>query len=277
MKIGFWQYSKGHGNSTANMLAVASLIATRTSNKCVLMQTHFNNNNMEQAVCRKNKAIGNFIGEPGMDELIRLVSAGKVDRESVISTTRSFLNGKLNIVPSSFRTIEDLYTEDFQNNHKGVLNAFESVYDLTFIDVEGGFKKNSLSTLKECDYIVCSLSQEQCLLDTLFRESRINLNRTIFVIGNYENSLVLNYENIIRLYSKNLNDSNLYALPHCASFSDALNTTRLLKFMHFYTEAGKKTIMFKLGKKNVRNNDIEMFIHSVEKLSTAILELTGLT
>lgn len=277
MKIGFWQYAKGHGYSTANIAAIATYIALNSNTKSVLMQSQYSDNNLMPCFyLNKKQGSSDAIGEPGVDELIRLLMAKKNDKNEIAATTYSFLSGKFNLLYETFRVNSELYYNDFKKCYAKILNAFENVYDITFIDIEAGVDDLSLMLMEECDYVVYNLSQEKFLLDKLFNSGLINYDKAIFIIGNYDSDSVLSYKNISRSY-KNLGDKNLFILPHCASFHNAMNTTSVMRFINSNLLDEHKMKISKLKLKNLDSDkSAENFILHLDKVSRELMNLMGL-
>jgi hypothetical protein len=270
MKIGFWQYSQGHGCSTSNLISVAMQIALNTKLKSAIMQTQYRDNNLIYAVMgkdvRQTKNSDSF-DDVGLDEIIRLVKSGKATRESFISTTFSYISNRLNLVLDTQAPSEELYYKDLNEYATGIFDAFAPIYDVTFIDIDAGDTEISRKLLDTCDYIVCSLEQNKLLLNKTFKQEYLDYSKTIFVIGNYDNRLALNEKNILREYDK-LNSSNLFVLPTCPQFANALNSCEVLKF-------------FMLNKLSlIENNpkgkdEILIFMQELKKLTDGILVLLG--
>lgn len=277
MKIGFWQLEKGHGFSTANLAAISTYIALRTNLKSVIMQSQYENNNLMQSFyINKKQGSSDALGEPGIDELIRLLMSRKNDKEEIAATTYTFLNGKFNLLYETFRVNSELYYRDLQACYDNILNAFENIFDITFVDIEAGTSELSLALLKECDYVVYNLSQEKTLLDKLFSSSLINYDKAIFIIGNYDVSSTMSYKNISRTY-KNIGKGNLFMLPHCTAFSNAMNTTSVMKFINSNLPEKNRKIgsQIKFSRISNEKND-EIFIVELDKICKELMSLIGL-
>ena len=277
MKIGFWQLEKGHGCSTANLAAIATNIALKTNLRSVVMQSQYENNNLMQSFyVNKKQGSSEAIGEQGIDELVRLLMSRKNDRDEIAATTYSFLGGKFNLLYETFKVNGELYYRDLQTCYDKILNAFSSIYDITFIDIEAGMSDLSVALMKECDYVVYNLSQEKVLLDKLFSSGLIDYDKAIFIIGNYDAESSLSYKNISRTY-KNIGSGNLFVLPHCAAYSNAINSTSVMKFIN--SNISDRNLI-NIGKlkltKLTTTGYVEEFMICLDRISKEILELMGL-
>ena len=277
MKIGFWQLERGHGSSTANMIALATYIAETTKIRSVLMQSHFNANNLMQSFyVNKKQGSSESIGEPGIDELMRLISSKKANTDEVASTVHTFNAGKIGILYETFRNNKNLYYEDFLRYHKEVSNAFEGRVDLTFIDIEGGHGRLSKLLRKDCDYIVYNLSQEKLLIDTLLTEVDIDYSKSIFIMGNYDDRNLISLKNVRRMYPQ-LNEKNSFVVPNCVQFSNAINDTRVIRFMNsIVTDDSIFGVKTKKFKRLAHSDDLAGFIGNIDVISKALLNLTGM-
>lgn len=277
MKIGFWQLERGHGCSTSNMIAIATYLGLTTKVKSVMMQSHFDSNNLMQSFyVNKKKGSAESIGEPGIDELIRLITSKKTESSGVAATTYSFLTGKLSVLYETFKSNKNLYYDDFMANYSAILNAFNTSCDLTFIDIEGGHSKLSKTLRDSCDYVVYSISQEKTLLDKLFAEEEIDYSKSIFIIGDYDSRKHLTYKNIMRSYPA-LGNRNLFIIPNCAQFANAMNSTSVIRFFDFLLTDETVTKRPKKNTKRLSNgDDLDGFLGNVDQVAQAILGLTGL-
>lgn len=271
MKIGFWQLMGGHGASTSNLIAVATYTALTSALNTVVMQSHFHGNGLSKAIVgnvfgnNASSAIG--VADAGIDELCRLVKAGKVNKQTVKTTTISLLNEKLNVVLETSSDNREVFEKSLLDNYRGIFNAFIAAYDITFIDIEAGDSELSKVLCDSCDYVICSISQEKYLLDELFLHRDIDYTKTLFVIGNYDDRLTMNHKNILRFYEQ-LNSSNLFYLPNCPQYANAMGSNEVIKF--FVMNSGEAA-----AKNKNKNEYITDFMFHVDQLTTAILTLLG--
>lgn len=277
MKIGFWQLERGHGFSTSNLAAVATYIALNSNVKSVIMQSQYANNNLMQCFyVNKKQGSSDALGEPGIDELIRLIMARKNDKEEIAATTYTFLSGKFNLLYETFRVNSELYYKDLEKSYSHILSAFENIYDITFIDIEAGTSDLSIALLKECDYVVYNLSQEKHLLNKLFASGLVDYDKAIFILGDYDPDSVMSYKNISRTY-KNVGKGNLFLLPHCTPFSNAMNTTSVMKFINSNLPERNKRMGAQLKISKASNGkDAEIFIAHLDMICKELMNLMGL-
>lgn len=277
MKIGFWQLERGHGCSTSNMIAIATYLGLTTKVKSVMLQSHFDSNNLMQSFyVNKKKGSTESIGEPGIDELVRLITSKKTETSGITATTYSFLSGKLSILYETFKSNKNLYYNDFMSNYSAIINAFNTTCDLTFIDIEGGHSGLSKILRDSCDYVVYSISQEKTLLDKLFSEEEIDYTKAIFIIGDYDSRKHLTYKNIMRSYPA-LGNRNLFIIPNCAQFANAMNSTSVIRFFDsLVTDDTVKMKKSKNVKRFANSDDLDGFLGNIDQIAQAILGLTGL-
>lgn len=276
MKIGFWQLERGHGCTTSNLAAIATYISLKSNMRSVLFQTHYDKNNLMQSFyVNKKQGSQDAIGEPGIDELIRLIMSHKNNKEEVAAATYTFLNGRLNLLYETFKVNKELYFRDLEQSYSKILDAFESIYDIVFVDIEAGTSDLSMALLEECDYVVCSLSQEKSLLDKLFKSNILDYDKSIFVLGDYDSYSIMSHKNIIRSYSK-LGNNNLFIIPHCAAYGNSMNTTTVMRFINSNLLEGVKPLGAKLKfSKTPRDRNVEEFIMYVDKVAKELMRLMG--
>ena len=269
MRIGFLQNSKGHGCTTATMTALALQLATNINSniKVALMQTHYgDDNNLFPALTKENDKSSSLIGDnlTGIDQFISCVSSGKTTSKDLRNATMSYVNGKLDLIYKTRLTNRVLYQNNFNRYAGQLFTALDSVFELTFIDIEAGSWKESEIALNNCQFIAYCIPQEITKIESLLAMG-IDLDKSIFIIGNYDRTSALNYTNLIKRFPE-FNKSNLFYIPHCTAYADAINNKTLIRF---FTNMQPGQAITKVN----YEDEIEYFFHCVNTVNSALLNL----
>lgn len=269
MRIGFWQNCKGHGCTTATMTALALQIVTNVNSnlKVALMQTHYGDeNNLFPSLTQENENSTSLIGGSltGIDQFISCVSSGKTSAKDLRNATMSYVNGKLDLIYKTRVTNRSLYQNNFNKYAGQLFTALDSVFELTFIDIEAGSWRESEIALNNCQFIVYCIPQELTKIESLLGMG-IDLDKSVFIIGDYDHTSALNYTNLIKRFPE-FNKTNLFYIPHCTAYADAINNKSLIRF---FTNMQPAEPVKKLNP----NDEIEYFFACVNLVNNALLNL----
>ena len=240
MIIGFWQNTSGHGCSSVSCVSLASEFVLKYKLNCCIFQTHFSNNNLSHYLLEDGSE-NNALNDNGIDGLFRLFKTGSFSPDSVSALTNTL--------------------EHFDK----MFSTLQAMYDVVFVDIQAGNSELSKKVLSVCDYVVCGITQEKHMLDHLFKENEFDYTKTMFLVGDYEPALNLNYRNLLKLY-KQFNESNLLYLPRCIELANAINESLAPRFFVNYTSLDKRE------RKNI-NSDTATYIRALDTASTILHNL----
>lgn len=266
--VSFWSTVESTQTSTTSTaVAVANAIATRTDigYKTLLMQTHYNNYDMERSYYNMDKLTSKGsldIADTGVDALDRLLRSNKLTPENIPNYAKPILKGKLELLYGTFKNDKDSY-ERVLETMPIMVDYASQLYDMVFVDLNRGYGNAAMTQiLQKSDLIVLTMSQKIGVLKVLFNDVE---NLKIFkekpmisVIGRYDRFSKYNTKNISRAFNYK---KPIYCIPYNTQFFDACNEGKALNFFVENMNADIATD---------RNG---YFISEVNKISDQILEV----
>lgn len=244
MIIGFWQPIPGHGGSSVNCVSVASAMVLKHKLNCVVLQTHFSGNNLSHFLVGESNP-DDVYNNSGIDGLFRMFKTGS-GFEEIDSLANTFYGNPavLDLIGGTMKSNPAIYRADFLDNFDKTFTTLNAKYDIVFVDIQAGSSEISRKALSRCDYVICGITQEYHLLYHLFKDYEMNMQKTVFLVGNYDPNLKLNYKNMLKKF-KQFNSGNLLYLPRCIELANAINDSAAAKFFATYlglTKRDKKKI-----------------------------------
>lgn len=236
--VSFWSTVESTQTSTTSTaVAVANAIATRTDigYKTLLMQTHYNNYDMERSYYNMDKLTSKGsldIADTGVDALDRLLRSNKLTPENIPNYAKPILKGKLELLYGTFKNDKDSY-ERVLETMPIMVDYASQLYDMVFVDLNRGYGNAAMTQiLQKSDLIVLTMSQKIGVLKVLFNDVE---NLKIFkekpmisVIGRYDRFSKYNSKNIARNlfnYKK-----PIYTIPYNTQFFDSCNEGKAMDF-----------------------------------------------
>ena len=174
--VSFWSTVESTQTSTTSTaVAVANAIATRQNvgYKTLLMQTHFNNFDMETSYYNMSKmsSKGSLdIADTGVDALDRLLRSNKLTPENIPNYAKPVLKGKLELLYGTFKSDKDSY-ERVLETMPMIVDYANQLYDMVFVDLNRGYSNAAMTQiLQKSDLIVLTMSQKTEVLRKLFKD-----------------------------------------------------------------------------------------------------------
>lgn len=230
MKITFWSNAHGQSGTTSNLLAVAVMSTLLHQNKNMVIQTHFNLNNLEGSMVSALKADREFFMELGIDALTRYIKSAPLDEEVIESCSISLLNKQLNLLPGTAKYNRKIYENDVSKTITGILHAASKCHDLVFIDTKSGINDLSMKIMKDSDIVVVCLNQNKSILEEYANISEIRNKKVFYLIGNYDYNSRYNLHNLRKSFSW-LRNSNSAIIPYNTEYRDAQSDGQVIQFI----------------------------------------------
>lgn len=235
--VSFWSTVESTQTSTTSTaVAVANAIATRpdVGYKTLLMQTHYNNFDMETSYYNMSKmsSKGSLdIADTGIDALDRLLRSNKLTPENIPNYAKPILKGKLELLYGTFKNDKDSY-ERVLETMPMMVDYGNQLYDMVFVDLNRGYGNAAMTQiLQKSDLIVLTMSQKTEVLRKLFKDVEdlkiFKEKPIISVIGRYDRFSKYNAKNIARTFNYK---KPIYCIPYNTQFFDACNEGKALNF-----------------------------------------------
>lgn len=228
----FWSPVTGQTGTTSSLAAIALTGSYRCKKKVLLTQTHFGNQELEEII------LGGKQGEEiyqniGLDALLRLVRTNNLtDGIDVTQIMKDYIIslGKVGLdllcgTRKEFRTVLE---EEMVMYLPFLYHRLDDDYDLILTDTAFGKNRLSQSLWNEADLLVVTLNQNISVIRNTLMEYQFPLEKTIFILGNYQKNSVYNKRNLEKQY-KELR-GRLYDVPSLVAFMDSISNRELISF-----------------------------------------------
>lgn len=234
MKIVFWGEEDACG-TTANMLATASYLATRSSYRSVMISAcngsndikrHFSNTASERGYVRESC---DYYVLEGLDYLLATKKRQALTKKHIHDSLQNVMDGRLFCISSGEHILQNYYPEELEQVLSTTICLADEIMDYTFIDC--GCKKDiwTKRMLQEADIVVVNFKQAPRALDDFFLR-HVNLSdKTCYFIGAYQKESIYNKRNIQRMYR--IKPEQIGIVPYSAEFQLACQRGKLDRFM----------------------------------------------
>lgn len=233
MKIAYWSNEKGQAGTTANMAAVSIMLAMGDQKCSVLLENHYNANNLETMLMQNDismvKEDGYYYSQRGMDYLMRQLGTGKTAQAVMKQVSVSFLHNNIRYIPQSPIVNKEVFAYQMQQMLFPILNYLEQTADFVSIDAESNGNASTSMILSQADAVVVNLSQNPWALEQYFTNYASLQHKAVYIIGNYRADKEYTLDKILKDFP--VNKERIGIIPHSEEFSDALHHGRLIGFL----------------------------------------------
>ncbi len=241
MIVAFYAPMHGQCAVSSNTLSIASVMALLYDVKILILQSHFDMNNMEALVVRKPKTIDDMdiLDDYGMDSLIRNMNLEQINKKMIENSCYSFVNDRIHLLPGTKEVNREMFEYSMDKTIVDVMEEANKHYDYVFIDVNSGRNQITEKILTYSDMVAVNLSQNPQVIDHFFERNTIDLKKVIYLLGNYDRRSRFTVTNITLLYSQ-INKKDVAAIEYCVAFRDAIWNASVLKFFRKNLNCRKK-------------------------------------
>lgn len=251
MQITFWSHVHGQPRSTSNMMAIAVTATLESNITCLLAQTHFNLNNLEESLIGYKRDKESLI-DVGSDELARSPKLSNLDKDTIYDCTISALHKRLYLLPGTAKDNREDYEKSTGKKLKRIFAAAEKYYDTVFVDTNAGKSELTMEIIDGSDLVVVNLCQNIAMIDRYFKEFSLDHKNVIYIIGNYDKDSHYSLYNLKKRYEQ-LRNGKVAVIPICTEFMDAQSGGKVLKFIqkNIDCKKGKNAYFIKCVKEAV--------------------------
>ena len=249
MKIAFWSPLHGTG-TTACMMAIAAVLSGKMKKYCLLTQTHFELNDLEEALIGRNieQSGDDYIRDMGVDALVRYFKAGILTEEMVCGCS-TIIGDNLAFLPGSRQTVrENFESRIFTGMFLKIIKASESFYDMVLVDVNSGYSPQSLEMIENSDLVVVVLNQGRRMTQRFLKCGfPVHDKERFYCFSRYCRESRYSIHNLKKL-NRSFYNGNMGAVPFEPAYLDAIDERRVVEYFrqmadssngresYFYTE-----------------------------------------
>lgn len=242
MHIVFWSCMPGHAAVSSSMLSVACSCAGLQQFSTAVLQTQYNKNNLQYPFFKiADKHNVEQYNSVGMDSLIRTVKGGSI-LGGVETCAVSFMGARLSVYTQSVNNDGRAYYESLLTTMPMVFKSLDSAFDLAFIDTAAGNDPLSMEALKNADYMVVCLPQEEWIINYFFSKYNFNSDKVFYLFGNYDPKSSVTLQSLIKSkeYKQYFNSKNTAAIYRDIDFANSLGKSELVSFFLRGLDCDKK-------------------------------------
>lgn len=235
MKIAFWSNSRGQAGVTTNLAIVSILRALQGRGTSIVLENHFNLNNLENIFLNKNYVEGmvcekeNYIFHMGLEYLMRNIYSTQEKKSLIQKAVIPILGSRILYLPQSQIVNREVFSYEFSQAMYQMFQCLEEVGEHIFIDTEVNDNLSSKLILEEADLVVVNLNQNPRFVEDFFRNYSSLRSKCVFIIGNYRENSRYDAEKIRAQYR--IPKSRLGVIPYDMNMEDAIVSGRLIGFL----------------------------------------------
>ena len=231
MKVLYWGNAHGQAGTSSNMIATAMMNDILYERKSILLQTHFDLNQLEVPLLesKKRELIRDY--HVGIDQLIQGILSGINTKQLLMDSCISLTEQCIDFLPGTQAKHREVYEKGLKEAFHTILDLSQQCYDDVFIDACTGMNLFMEQLWREVDYVVVCLSQNSRVLNDFFDNYTFDPNKTLFLIGNYDERSELNLKNLCKRYQE-MTFQNTMVLPYNVEFRDAMSAARIKEFFY---------------------------------------------
>jgi len=263
LKIAFWSNSEEQCGVTANLAAISVASVTRYPYSIILLENKLCHNNLGRALfgnpygCLSNDVGTNYYEGGGIEGLIRKMYRGDYRCGTLETYLKIILQEHLFYIPQSRIIHSDLFDYEFDRSIQQLFCMTEEYADICLIDTASHQNLSTKIILQESDLIVVNLSQKQSILEEFFLNYSSLVNKSVFLISNYQTRTLLDCKRIIKMY--HIPSEHLIAIPSSELFYDAYRNGTVKEFIRNNYYCGKDNPNFR-------------FIQAIKKATFTIIK-----
>lgn len=263
MRIVFWSEEPACG-TTSNMIAVASLLASKYGYRIALIPAEKNTRDFsfcfsgrERMTVKEDCA---YYALEGLDYLLMAGKYGALTERHLEEALQTIVEERLFCLPQGTRLLCDYYPKETKRVLNQTIQLLDRKMDLSFIDCGNRQDDWTKNQMKRANLIVVNFSQTAQGLDHFFSSQALVSEKIIYFIGNYQKDSVYNKKNIHRIYR--IAPEKLGVIPYNPEFDMVCREGKLDKYVK-----GKKFL--------VSTNARDYFLSELEQAAQIIIRKIG--
>ena len=248
MKIAFWSSARGSSGVTSNLACISIASAMEYSYKSILIENHYQKNKLGNILMYRR---ANYIEREenyqfkhtGIDYIMNQFAKEKDDykipdnshvpdqdfAQLIKEASLEILDNFLYYIPVSCQINQETFDYNLYGNIKEILKAAEGFADITYIDTSSQNNLSSKIILEEADLVVVNLVQNSFMIQYFFDNYSSILNKSVFLISNYNKNSDLNLEKISKTHS--INKPYIAAIPYNIEYQEAVSQGTVVEFL----------------------------------------------
>ena len=283
----FWSPFHGQGQ-TSNLHVFALAVNCLYGKSTLLMQNHFDKNNLESPLIGQNVDKQTGYDNPlfqniGLDMAVNDSNMHKLTANMMESCCISFRNTSILLLPGTETKNRDSFNQNIGKAVSRMIKKAGEYVDIVLVDANSGEDELSFKLMSLADMIIINLTQRRYVLDKFFAEygEFFRTKPVFYLLGNYDDSSSYNISNCRRKYKKYMNRFNSGVIPYSTKYLDAQNESSVISFLQTgfnrKDQYGSKKLLWllkhKLHTAKYVNEETEFFFSRARMSIEALLKL----
>lgn len=232
----FWSPIHGQGQ-TSNLHVTAAIMGLVHRKKVLMMQTHFQKNNLEGPLVGKNTGLYNedneLFQDIGLDAAITFSNMSRLDSRALESCCLTFQDTSLMLLPGTDIKNRETFDRDIGSNVIRMIKKADAFTDIVLIDANSGDDELSFRLMAIADLVVINLTQRRHVLKKYITDysGYFKDKKVFFLFGDYDDNSICNINNCRTRFNKYIKKYNSGVIPYCTEYMDAQNESNILAFI----------------------------------------------
>ena len=237
--IGFWSEKSGKGAVTYNMIATGLCMAMNYKKDIILIQAKYDYNRLDYAFIpfsdsNMMKEDYGYYNYGGIDSVLSRMENGIYTNRYFNNEIIRVKNSNLYFLPSTRKGGSELFNTRLYKILEKYIDELKKIDAIILIELCNGFEYVSKELLNSLDLLVVNISQDNKAIEDI-RNNNMIMEKSVFVIGRYDDCSEFNLKNISRRYG--IEEQYIGVIPYNVKFKDSVCQGRCKEFFdrHFNT------------------------------------------
>ena len=244
--ISFYSSCKNETGNTVSALAYATFLGITRNKKTLYVSTGLNDNTAVESLwsSQGNVKSGLFGPNTGkstqnnsIEELDRIVRSNRTTSDIITDYTRVALRGRLEVLTSYIG--EEKVFNQIQKDYAQIITLADRAYDTVIVDIDQNLSDEvQADILNASDIVLATTTQKlrniENLVEEIQEEKILKKEKTIVVIGKYDDATRYNMKNISRNLLKQKEIIN--TIPYNSLILEAVQEGKLIDIIYNLTQ-----------------------------------------
>lgn len=243
MQIAFWCEEAWQSGIVGNLVGIAYMLAERYAYQGLITQTKFACPDFDYALIPEIKRMQvkedfSYYHETGLDAVLNEAALHVQSRERMKEHSIELKQNKLYYLPGTYKSNKEVFEHSLCVNLDRLFPVFEDFGDITFFDCSAGSGPVTQRLMEKADLVVVNLSQNPAAINRFFETEHSFLEKSVFLIGQYDSESRHNLNNIRRRYR--LSADMIEAVPYNTNYLDSISDGKAVPFLEQNIECKRK-------------------------------------
>lgn len=232
MIAAFFGVPEGNTSTTGNLISVALMSYFQYQAPVLMASLSEGVYGLEDAFLpmdgMKIAEEAEYFYQQGMDMVLKEVGTGEIRRDLFLKACTDLIPGKLSYLPTAKSNSQQRVWAELLKYGDKILDCMEELFEVVFLDCGKGNGPFMEKVAKRAEVIVINLTQSQRILNQYFLQKHHYLEKTVFLVGQYEELFPCNKNYILKNYR--LPSETVKTIQYSTGFRDAFEHGKCFRF-----------------------------------------------